>query len=235
MNISTRWTDGIGCGSNGARSRGHCGNQEGAQARRPRCARIPAGAAHAVPGSVEASAARRSREGLAEYTGTVLAAASAADAIASAIEQLADAEAAARTASFARLRTRLVRRMACCSMHRLPAGRDGCAAPTISARCDACACGSTGHGCHGVCRPIRRRRDSRVRTAARATSGRNVSPNCAGASSTVRCCMIPGGSHSYDTRGAVVIPGSRDGVLRPFPCIGSLGHARSGEGRAGCE
>ena len=39
-----------------------------------------------------------------------------------------------RRASFARLRTCPVPRMASCSMHRLPAGRDGCAAPTISPR-----------------------------------------------------------------------------------------------------
>ena len=87
------------------------------------------------PASVESERGQEITEGLAAYTGTVLAAESAADAIASALDLLANAEAAAwRRASFARLRTCPVPRMASCSMHRLPAGRDGCAAPTISPR-----------------------------------------------------------------------------------------------------
>ena len=87
------------------------------------------------PASVEDERGQEITEGLAAYTGTVLAAQSAADAIVGALDLLANAEAAAlRRASFARLRTCPVPRTASCSMHRLPAGRDGCAAPTISAR-----------------------------------------------------------------------------------------------------
>ena len=85
------------------------------------------------PASVESERGQEITEGLAAYTGTVLAAA---------ICGRRDRERArpagrcggSRRASFARLRTRPVPRMASCSMHRLPAGRAGCAAPTTSPR-----------------------------------------------------------------------------------------------------
>ncbi len=48
--------------------------------------------------------------------------------------------------------------------------------------------------------------------------------------------LIPGGgSGMSDSRGAVVIPGVGTVYFGPYRCIGRLGHARSGEGRAGCE
>ena len=87
------------------------------------------------PASVEDERAQEITEGLAAYTGTVLAAPSAADAIASAIDLLVNADAAALEASF-------VRTFAYMSGPAYgllldassPGWTRGCAAPTISAR-----------------------------------------------------------------------------------------------------
>ena len=95
--------DGIGCGSSGARSHGRCGNLESRvislSATRLHSGRL---GACSTPANVESERGQEITEGLAAYTGTVLAAASAADAIASAIDLLANTEAAALEASFVR-------------------------------------------------------------------------------------------------------------------------------------
>jgi hypothetical protein len=85
------------------------------------------------PDKVESERALYITEGLASYTQTVLAAPSEAAAIARALELLAGAEDG--ESSCARSRTRPGRRMACCSMPRLPAGRERCVAATIRSCC----------------------------------------------------------------------------------------------------
>src|SRR5881397_1245285 len=60
---------------------------------RPRSACVPPGSAHALPGQCRKRARPRDHGRARRYTGTVLAAQSAADAIASALDQLAAAEA----------------------------------------------------------------------------------------------------------------------------------------------
>lgn len=84
------------------------------------------------PAGVEDERAQEITEGLAGYTGTVLAAPSAAEAIAGTIENLMFAETGesfVRTFAYSS-----GRHTAFCSMRRRPAGRDECAAPTTSAR-----------------------------------------------------------------------------------------------------
>ena len=75
VNTSTPRMDGIGCGSNGARSPGRCGNPESRgrspSATRSRSGRPDACCTRAAP---IASAASEITEGVASYTGTVLAA-----------------------------------------------------------------------------------------------------------------------------------------------------------------
>jgi hypothetical protein len=81
------------------------------------------------PDKVESERALYITEGLASYTQTVLAAPSGADAITRALELLTAAEDG--RASWPRSHTRPGRRMASCSMRRLPAGRERCVAATI--------------------------------------------------------------------------------------------------------
>ena len=85
------------------------------------------------PASVESERGQEITEGLAAYTGTVLAAESAADAIAGALDLLADAETAGELRSHVCVHVRSrVWPPARCVVSRLDA--TGCAAPTISAR-----------------------------------------------------------------------------------------------------
>jgi hypothetical protein len=85
-------------------------------------------ARHALySGSAESERAAEITEGLAQYTGTVLAASSPAEAVASGLEQLAAAE---KQDSFVRSRTRQGRFTGFCSTPPRPAGRAGCVTPT---------------------------------------------------------------------------------------------------------
>ena len=113
--------------------------------RRPRRARLPPGSAHALPRqSRRASAPWRSRKASPRTRGTVLAAPSRGRRDRARARSLLADGGGRRKASFARLRTRPVRRMASCSMHRLPAGRDGARHRRSRHARDACARGSTG-------------------------------------------------------------------------------------------
>ena len=86
--------DGIGCGSSGARLRGRCGSPASSVISAVREALAFRQARRTLyPANVESERTSEITEGLAAYTGTMAAAQSAAEAIASALDQLAAAEA----------------------------------------------------------------------------------------------------------------------------------------------
>ena len=139
------------------------------------------------PANVESERALEITEGVASYTGRAARQTLTADAIASALDALAGAEARGKLRSHVcvHLRPR-VWPPARCLVSRLDAQRMR-STDDLARAADACARRSTGHRRHGGCRPIRRRRDPRRRSSSASSSGRNASPSCGSGSWTVRC------------------------------------------------
>ena len=171
--------DGIGCASNGARSHGRCGNQESC-APRPFATRWPSArlVTRDIPTTSISEHALDINEGLASYTQTVLAAPSAADAIARALELLAERGGRGKLRAHVRLHVRArVWPAARCRVSRLAA--KGARQRRSGRAVDARARSATGRGRRGGCRAIRRRRAPRGRRTARAAAAgtdRRVAP-----------------------------------------------------------
>ena len=180
------------------------------------------------PAGVESERAAEITEGLAAYTGTVVAAA---------VRGRRDRERArptgrcgdSRKASFARLRTRPVPPMASCSMRRRPAGRDrvrgtdDLATLVMNALAVQPATDATASAARYGGAELRA-----VRTAARATAAgtcRRVAPAVRRRSGAPDSGRRP---RQFRFPGRGRDSGHRDGVLRCLPLFRRLGHARSG-------
>jgi hypothetical protein len=160
------------------------------------------------PASVEDERAQEITEGLAAYTGTVLAAQSAADAIVGALDLLAGAETAALEASFVRTFAYisgpaygLLLDASSPGWTRRVRGTDDLAtlvmrALAVQPATDATA-SATRYGGAEIRASEEQREQERQERLGELRRRFVDGP----------VLVIPGGSHSYDTRGAVVIPG----------------------------
>ena len=176
------------------------------------------------PAGAEDERGQEITEGLAAYTGTVLAAESAADAVASALDVLANAEANALAASFVRSFAYvsgpaygLLLDAASPGWTRRARGTDDLGALVMGAlpvrpAADAAAAAARHGGAELRAAEAKREHERRERIAElrrRFVDGPVL--------------LLPGGSHSYDTRGAVVIPGAGTVYFGPFRASGGWG------------
>ena len=183
------------------------------------------------PSSVESERAQEISEGLAAYTGTVLAAESAAEAIASAIDLLANAETAALEASFVRSFAYmsgpaygLLLDASSPGWTRRVRGTDDLGtlvmrALAVQPATDATASAARYGGAEIRASEQRREQERQERLAElrrRFVDGPVL--------------QIPGGSHSYDTRGAVVIPDIGTVYFGPFRASGAWGTLEAEKG-----
>jgi hypothetical protein len=183
------------------------------------------------PASVEDERGQEITEGLAAYTGTVLATESAADAIAGAIDVLANAETAALQASFVRTFAYmsgpaygLLLDASSPGWTRRVRGTDDLAtlvmrALAVQPASDAPA-SATRYGGAEIRASEQKREQERQERLAELRRRFVDGP----------VLLIPGGSHSYDTRGAVVIPGVGTVYFGPFRASGDWGTLEAGKG-----
>jgi acetyl esterase/lipase len=183
------------------------------------------------PSSVEDERGQEITEGLAAYTGAVLAAESAADAIAGAIDLLANAEKAALEASFVRTFAYmsgpaygLLLDASSPGWTRKVRGTDDLAtlvmrALAVQPATDA-AVSATRYGGAEI-RASEQKRDQERQERLGELRRRFVDGPV---------LLIPGGSHSYDTRGAVVIPGVGTVYFGPFRASGDWGTLEAEKG-----
>jgi hypothetical protein len=182
-------------------------------------------------GSVDSERGQEIGEGLAAYTGTVLAAESAADAIAGAIDLLANAEAAAPKASFVRTFAYmsgpaygLLLDASSPGWTRRVRGTDDLGTLVMRALAvepapDATA-SATRYGGAELRASEQQREQERQDRLAELRRDFVDGP----------VLLIPGGSHSYDTRGAVVIPGVGTVYFGPFRASGAWGTLEAEKG-----
>ena len=183
------------------------------------------------PNSVEDERGQEITEGLAAYTGTVLAAQSAADAIVSALDLLANTEANAATASFVRSFAYmsgppygLLLDASSPGWTRRVRGTDDLAtlvmrALAVKPTTDATA-SATRYGGAEIRASEQKREQERQERIAELRRRFVDGP----------VLLIPGGSHSYDTRGAVVIPGVGTVYFGPFRASGNWGTLEAEKG-----
>jgi hypothetical protein len=183
------------------------------------------------PASVEDERAQEITEGLAAYTGTVLAAQSAADAIVGAVDLLDGAETAALEASFVRTFAYvsgpaygLLLDASSPGWTRRVRGTDDLAtllmrALAVQPATDATA-SATRYGGAEIRASEQKREQERQERVAELRRRFVDGP----------VLLIPGGSHSYDTRGAVVIPGVGTVYFGPFRASGVWGTLEAEKG-----
>ncbi len=183
------------------------------------------------PASAEDERAQEITEGLAAYTGTVLAAPSAADAIVSALDLLTGAEATAATASFVRTFAYisgpaygLLLDASSPGWTRRMRGTDDLTTLVVRAFAvqpapDATVSATRYGGAEIRASEEQREQERQARLGElrrRFVDGPVL--------------LIPGGSHSYDTRGAVVIPGVGTVYFGPFRASGGWGTLEAEKG-----
>jgi hypothetical protein len=183
------------------------------------------------PASVEDERGQEITEGLAAYTGTVLAAESAADAIAGAIDLLANAETAALEASFVRTfgymsgpAYGLLLDASSPGWTRRVRGTDDLGtlvmrALAVQPATDATA-SATRYGGAEIRASEEKREQERQERLGELRRRFVDGP----------VLLIPGGSHSYDTRGAVAIPGVGTVYFGPFRASGDWGTLEAEKG-----
>jgi hypothetical protein len=183
------------------------------------------------PASVEDERGQEITEGLAAYTGTVLAAQSAADAIVGAVDLLDGAETAALEASFVRTFAYvsgpaygLLLDASSPGWRRRVRGTDDLAtlvmrALAVQPATDATA-SATRYGGAEIRASEERREQERQERLGELRRRFVDGP----------VLLIPGGSHSYDTRGAAVIPGVGTVYFGPFRASGVWGTLEAEKG-----
>jgi hypothetical protein len=183
------------------------------------------------PASVEDERGQEITEGLAAYTGTVLAAQSAADAIVGAVDLLDGAETAALEASFVRTFAYvsgpaygLLLDASSPGWTRRVRGTDDLAtllmrALAVQPATDATA-SATRYGGAEIRASEQKREQERQERVAELRRRFVDGP----------VLLIPGGSHSYDTRGAVVIPRVGTVYFGPFRASGNWGTLEAEKG-----
>jgi hypothetical protein len=183
------------------------------------------------PASVEDERVQEIGEGLAAYTGTVLAAPTAADAIAGALDLLAGVDATAAAASFVRTAAYisgpaygLLLDASSPGWTRKARGTDDLAtllmrALAVQPATDATA-SATRYGGAEI-RAFEEKREHERQERLGELRRRFVDGPV---------LLIPGGNHSYDTRGAVVIPGVGTVYFGPFRASGAWGALEAEKG-----